>query len=79
MLGLIKTRFDDLEQTFQAMTRVKLDRHRLTEYLAGVYPDSTEPEKQVLVQRDRGWSEYLLRSGKGKSDGWCGWNSVGRF
>ena len=65
MLGLIKTRFNDLEQSFQAMSGVKMNSNRLTEYLAGVYPDSTEPDKQVLVQRDRGWSEFFFDQGKG--------------
>jgi len=50
---------------FQAMSRVKLDRNRLDEYLAAVYPDSTEPDKQLLVQRDRGWSEFFFDQGKG--------------
>jgi hypothetical protein len=30
-----------------------------------VYPDSTEPDKQLLVQRDRSWSEYFFDQGKG--------------
>ena len=41
MLGIIQNRFDDMEQSFQQMSRVKLDSNRLTEYLAAVYPDST--------------------------------------
>lgn len=32
MLGLIKIRFDDMEQSFQAMSRVKMNGDRLTEY-----------------------------------------------
>jgi hypothetical protein len=47
------------------MSRVKLDTNRLTEYLATVYPDSTEPEKQALVQRDRSWSEFFFHQGNG--------------
>src|SRR5207249_4487904 len=58
MLGLINERFDEMEETFQAMSRVKMDKERLAEYLSTVYPDSKEPEKMDLVQRDRGWSEY---------------------
>lgn len=42
-----------------------MNHSRLTEYLASVYPDSTELDKQVLVQRDRGWSEYFFDQGKG--------------
>jgi hypothetical protein len=30
-----------------------------------VYPDSSEPDKQVLVERDRSWSEYLFDQGRG--------------
>ncbi len=65
MLGLINERFDDMEATFQAMSRVKMDSNRLAEYLATVYPDSKEPEKMELVQRDRGWREYFFDQGKG--------------
>jgi len=65
MLGLIKIRFDDMEQSFQAMSRVKMNGDRLTEYLANVYPDVKEPDKQLLVQRDRSWSEYFFDQGRG--------------
>jgi phage/plasmid-like protein (TIGR03299 family) len=82
MLGLINEKFDDLEQTFQAMTRVKLDSNRLSEYLAAVYPDVKEPDKQLLVQRDRDWSEYFFDQGKGNrlagvsGSLWAGFNGV---
>ena len=65
MLGLINERFDEMEQTFQAMSRVKMDSNRLTEYLATVYPSVKEPEKMELVQRDRNWSEYFFDQGRG--------------
>ena len=65
MLGLINDRFSDMEQSFQAMSRVKVNSNRLAEYLASVYPDSTEPDKQLLVQRDRSWSEYFFDQGRG--------------
>ena len=65
MLGLINERFDDMEETFQAMSRVKMDSNRLSEYLATVYPEVKEPEKMELVQRDRSWSEYFFDQGRG--------------
>ncbi|MEI6194029.1 MAG: DUF932 domain-containing protein [Verrucomicrobiota bacterium] len=65
MMGLITERFDDLGQMFQAMSRVQLNQDRLGEYLAAVYPDSPEPDKQLLVQRDRSWSEFFFDQGKG--------------
>ena len=65
MLGLINERFDEMEGTFQAMSRVKMDSNRLTEYLAQVYPDSKEPEKMELIKRDRSWSEYFFDLGRG--------------
>jgi len=43
------TQFADLEQSFQAMSRVKMNSNRLMEYLAAVNPDSPEPDKQQLV------------------------------
>jgi len=65
MLGLINSRFDEMEETFQAMSRVKMDSDKLSEYLATVYPDVKEPEKMELVQRDRNWSEYFFDQGRG--------------
>lgn len=65
MLGLIKTQFNDLEASFQNMARVKMDTNRLKEYLAQVYPDSKEPNRIELIQRDRDWSEYFFDQGKG--------------
>jgi phage/plasmid-like protein (TIGR03299 family) len=65
MLGIINSKFDGLEQSFQAMSRVKMNSNLIAEYLATVYPDSNEPEKQVLVERDRGWSEYFFDQGRG--------------
>ena len=65
MLGIIHEQFDAMEGTFQQMSRVKMDGNRLSEYLAAVYPDSTEPDKMELVRRDRSWSEYFFDQGKG--------------
>jgi len=65
MLGIINSKFDGLEQSFQAMSRVKMNSNRIAEYLATVYPDSSEPDKQVLVERDRSWSEYFFDQGRG--------------
>lgn len=65
MLGLINDKFTEMEQSFQAMTKVKVNQKMLAEYLAAVYPDSTEPQKQTLVERDRMWSEYFFDQGKG--------------
>jgi hypothetical protein len=60
MLGIITERFNKMEQSFQAMSRVKMNPNRLTDHLAQVYPDSKEPTKQELVQWDRSWSEYFF-------------------
>ena len=82
MLGLINSRFGEMEQTFQAMSRVKLDSNRLAEYMAAVYPDQIEPEKQLLVQRDRGRSEFFFDQGKGNREPgvegtlWAGFNGI---
>ena len=82
MLGLINDRFGEMEETFQAMSRVKLDQNRLTEYLTAVYPDQKEPEKQLLVQKDREWSGFFFDQGKGNREPgvagslWAGFNGV---
>ena len=65
MLGLINDRFDEMEETFQAMSRVKMDTNRLSDYLATVYPEVKEAEKMELVKRDRSWSEFFFDQGRG--------------
>jgi phage/plasmid-like protein (TIGR03299 family) len=65
MLGLIKSKFNDLEASFKQMARVKMDKNRLTQYLAQVYPDPKEENKIEMVRRDRGWSEYFFNEGRG--------------
>ena len=65
MLGIIHEQFEAMEESFQQMSRVKMDNSRLAEYLAAVYPDSTEPDKMELIRRDRSWSEYFFDQGKG--------------
>jgi len=65
MLGLINDQFDGMEETFQAMSRVKMDSNRLSEYLANVYPAVKEVEKMEVVKRDRGWSEFFFDQGRG--------------
>ncbi len=68
MLGIINQKFDGLEQSFRAMTGVKMNSGRLAEFLAMVYPDQPfEPAKQSLVLRDREWSEFFFDQGRGKS------------
>ncbi|MDB6124677.1 MAG: phage/plasmid-related protein [Pedosphaera sp.] len=65
MLGLIDTQFNTMEESFQAMARVPMDANRLTEYLKEVYPDSEDPIKQPMAERDRTWSQYFFDQGKG--------------
>jgi phage/plasmid-like protein (TIGR03299 family) len=65
MLGLINDRFDEMEETFQAMSRVKMDSNRLSDYLATVYPEVKETDKMELVKRDRSWSEFFFDQGRG--------------
>jgi phage/plasmid-like protein (TIGR03299 family) len=65
MLGLINTQFSDMEDSFQSMAKVQVDRNRLDDYLKAVYPDPTELEKEGLVKRDRIWSEYFFDQGRG--------------
>ena len=47
------------------MSRVQMNSNRLTEYLAAVYPDIHDPDKQQLVLRDWSWSEYFFDQGRG--------------
>lgn len=65
LMGIITQKFDEVEEQFKAMSRIKVNTNRLKEYLAEVYPDSNEPDKMELVRRDRGWSEYFFDQGRG--------------
>jgi phage/plasmid-like protein (TIGR03299 family) len=65
VLGIVNTRFDNLEQSFQAMTRVAMNANRLSDYLHLVYPEEEDEVAQVRVQRDRQWSEYFFDQGRG--------------
>lgn len=68
MLGIVTRGFGQMEESFQAMAKVPMDRKRLAEYLAEVYPAPSSPEDlntQLRAQRDRSWSEYFFDQGQG--------------
>jgi len=68
MLGIIRQRFDEIEQTFQTMTQVKMNRSRLDEYFQMVFPDPVRTESEKALRRvaeNRIWAEQFFDQGKG--------------
>lgn len=85
LLGIIHTRFDDIEEAFVAMAKVQMGNGRLQEYLKLVYPDPRDDEdekarKKVDVSRAR--AEYFFIHGEGndqdrvKGTLWAAYNGI---
>ena len=68
LLGIIKTRFNEIETAFKNMTRVTINENRLAEYYQEVFPDPSDPENDRVMKRvqdDRLLAEYFFDQGKG--------------
>lgn len=85
LLGIVKTRYQNIGLTFQAMTRVHLDNARLQVYLCTVFPDpddKTNEEAMARVTRDRTRAEFFFDEGRGnRAKGvegtlWAAYNGV---
>jgi phage/plasmid-like protein (TIGR03299 family) len=87
-LGLIKGRFDEIENSFQAMAKVKMNQERMREYFNLVLPNSRAPEDEQgrnRAEQDRAAAEHYYRNGwgnrmKGVSETlWAAYNGVTEY
>jgi phage/plasmid-like protein (TIGR03299 family) len=90
LLGLIQQRYDTISKAFQATAAVQLRDNRLTEYLAGVFPDPNPAKvkadryQRALKQakENRLWSAHFFESGVGNREPgvtgtlWAAYNGV---
>ncbi|MBP6965491.1 MAG: DUF932 domain-containing protein [Armatimonadetes bacterium] len=88
MLGLVNTRYGEIEAAFRQMVRVQMNGDRLDDYLRFVFPDPADPLNERAaerVQNNRQWSEYLFDQGKGnaapgvKGTLWAAYNGVTEY
>lgn len=93
LLGIIKTQYASIEESFQAMAMVQVNGKRLAAYLQAVFPDP-DPKKLPMVRYERArkriqdcrhWSEYFFVRGKGNAEPkvkgtlWAAYNGVTEF
>lgn len=85
LLGIVRTRFDNIEKTFKAMITMKIDKDRLSDYLRSVFPDPLDPENEKAAetaQRNRLLAEYFFDQGAGNRAAgvagtlWAAYNGV---
>jgi phage/plasmid-like protein (TIGR03299 family) len=76
LLGLINTRFSEIEQAFKKLVEVKMNGRKLTEFLISVFPDPKQPEgrdtsderfqkKLARAQQNRFWATHFFEHGRG--------------
>jgi phage/plasmid-like protein (TIGR03299 family) len=66
-LGLIKQRYEFLEQTFGALAAIELDEAALKQYLLNVFPDPSDVDDErgwERVDAWRYWATNLFRTGR---------------
>jgi phage/plasmid-like protein (TIGR03299 family) len=88
LLGIIRNRFNKIEQGFQAMVAVPLNRPALVGYLKLVFPDPQDEKNEPARERTarfRLWAEYFFNRGKGNSERgvkgtlWAAYNGITEF
>lgn len=87
-LGLIKSRFDKIEESFHGMAAVKMNKERVATYLNLVFPNPRDPENEKAwerVERDRSRSRYFFEKGRGNQEKevaetlWAAYNGVTEY
>jgi phage/plasmid-like protein (TIGR03299 family) len=84
-LGIIRGRYDEIEDAFKKMVQVQMRDERLRGYLNAVFPDPADPEdrrQRSRVESDRMWATYFFDEGKGnmapsvRGTLWAAYNGV---
>jgi len=84
-MGVINTHYATIEKAFQAMTKVQMNRNRLSKYLQAVFPDPRKDATERTIKRivhHRLCSEHFFDQGIGnREEGvsgtlWAAYNGV---
>ncbi len=87
-LGLIHRGYQEIEEAFQNLARVKMDDRRLHTYLHQVFPEPGNREDRDAAQeaaRHRAWAEYFFTKGKGNDKPgiqgtlWAAYNGITEY
>lgn len=65
LLGIIDTRFNQIEKSFKQMTQVKINNSRLNEYLKAVYPETNDELMLPVIKKSREMAQHLFEEGIG--------------
>jgi phage/plasmid-like protein (TIGR03299 family) len=76
LLGLIDSRFAEIEKAFKKLVEVKMNASKLAEFLNAVFPDPKQPEGRdpsderyqkelARAQQNRSWAAYFFEHGEG--------------
>jgi phage/plasmid-like protein (TIGR03299 family) len=84
LLGVIRQRFDDLEETFNGFAAIQLGQEGLRKYLEAVFPDPHAPDERAVTRAasDRLWSEHFFAEGEGNREPgvagtlWAAYNGI---
>jgi phage/plasmid-like protein (TIGR03299 family) len=67
-LGLIKKRYDEIEEIFKNLVKVQMANGRMANYFQAVFPDpenEADEKGHKRAQQHREWSEYFAWNGAG--------------
>ena len=88
LLGIVNSRYQQIEKAFQAMVTVQMDKLKLDAYLQTIFPDPLDPEDERAWKRIRShrtWSEHYFADGRGnnqtgvKGTLWAAYNGVAEY
>ncbi|MBI2842369.1 MAG: DUF932 domain-containing protein [Armatimonadetes bacterium] len=84
-LGLVNTRYQEIEETFKRLVAIQVNQQRLDEYLRLVFPDPSDPDNERALdwaRKNRMWSEHFFAEGAGnkaqkvRGTLWAAYNGV---
>ncbi|MBM4287815.1 MAG: DUF945 domain-containing protein [Deltaproteobacteria bacterium] len=87
-LGLIKSRFEDIEKSFKGMATVKMTKERVAEYVNLVFPNPPDLDNEKArkrAERDRAQAWHFFEKGRGNQEKgvketlWAAYNGVTEY
>jgi phage/plasmid-like protein (TIGR03299 family) len=85
LLGIVHKEFDQIEENFNELAKVKMDDEKLNEYFKAVFPDPEDKDNIIAIRKaeaNRLRAEYLFDQGKGNKEPkfagtlWAAYNGV---